>query len=70
MIDTVECPKCGVMIEWDETVETETAEYKGHEGLNEYCYGHCPKCRMKYEWTNFYQFVTSHSLYAYETDAD
>ena len=39
MIDTVECPKCGVMIEWDETVETETAEYKGREGLNEYCYG-------------------------------
>ena len=62
MIDNVECPKCGRLIEWDETIETETAEYEGYEGINEYCLGHCPKCKTKYEWTNFYRFIKSHFL--------
>lgn len=42
----LKCPKCGGVIEHDDTYDS----FNGEDYLINYCIGHCVKCEAKFQW--------------------
>ena len=48
----MKCPKCGGVIEYDDTFDSTTYDDKH----TEYCCGHCKNCNTEYQWEEIYKY--------------
>lgn len=48
----MKCPKCGGIIQYDDTFDSSTYDDK----YIEYCYGHCLSCDANYQWKEIYVY--------------
>ena len=49
----LKCPKCGGIIEHDDTYDTGY----GEDYLVNYCIGHCIKCNAEFEWHEEFKMI-------------
>lgn len=48
----MKCPKCGGIIEYDDTYDSSTCD----EWHIDYCFGHCLNCDTNYQWKEIYNY--------------
>lgn len=55
MIDYPEmkCPKCGSIIEFDDTYDSDS----GEDYMVNYCAGHCVECHATFQWKEEFQII-------------
>lgn len=54
----MKCPKCGGIIEYDDTYDSSSCD----NIIIEYCCGHCLNCNTEYQWKEIYNLERTEDL--------